>query len=92
MALAIGARTYKLPYGHRGQNQPCIHLRDNRCYLTSQNHGYAIDEKSLPRNWKVSFRNLNDQTIEGIEHASQPFFSVQFHPEAAPVQLIPFGC
>ncbi len=84
MALAIGARTFKLPYGHRGQNQPCIHLPDQRCYLTSQNHGYAIHEKSLPKNWKVSFRNLNDQTIEGIEHSSLPFFAVQFHPEASP--------
>lgn len=84
MALAIGARTFKLPYGHRGHNQPCVHLPDQRCYLTSQNHGYAIDEKSLPKEWRVSFRNLNDQTVEGIEHKSLPFFSVQFHPEAAP--------
>ncbi|MBI2742719.1 MAG: glutamine-hydrolyzing carbamoyl-phosphate synthase small subunit [Chlamydiales bacterium] len=84
MGLAIGARTYKLPYGHRGHNQPCIHVPDSRCYLTSQNHGYAVSEKSLPKGWKVSFRNLNDGTIEGIEHTSLPFFSVQFHPEASP--------
>lgn len=84
MGLAIGARTYKLRYGHRGHNQPCIYLPDSRCYLTSQNHGYAVDEKTLPKNWKVSFRNLNDGTVEGLEHATLPFFSVQFHPEASP--------
>lgn len=84
MALAIGAKTYKLRYGHRGQNQPCLHLPDKRCYLTSQNHGYAIDEKTLPKGWEVSFRNLNDETVEGIEHRSLPFFAVQFHPEATP--------
>ena len=83
-ALAIGAKTYKLSYGHRGHNQPCLHLADQRCYLTSQNHGYAIDEKTLPRDWRVSFRNLNDETVEGIEHLSLPFFAVQFHPEASP--------
>lgn len=84
MALAIGAKTYKMRFGHRGQNQPCLHIASNRAYLTSQNHGYAIDEKSLPKNWQVSFRNLNDQTVAGIEHNTLPFFSVQFHPEAAP--------
>lgn len=84
MALAIGAKTYKLPFGHRSHNQPCLHLSSNRSYLTSQNHGYAVDEKSLPSDWQVSFRNLNDQSVAGIEHRSLPFFSVQFHPEAAP--------
>ena len=84
MALSIGAKTFKLKYGHRGHNQPCIHLPTERCYLTSQNHGYAIDEKSLPKSWRVSFRNLNDESVEGIEHTSLPFFSVQFHPEASP--------
>ncbi len=84
VALSIGARTYKMRYGHRGHNQPCQHLADERCYLTSQNHGYAIDEKTLPKNWRVSFRNLNDGTVEGIEHHSLPFFAVQFHPEASP--------
>jgi carbamoyl-phosphate synthase small subunit len=84
MALAIGATTYKLPFGHRSQNQPCLYLPTNRCYLTSQNHGYAVDEASLPADWRVSFRNLNDQSVAGIEHQSLPFFSVQFHPEAAP--------
>ena len=84
MALAVGAKTYKLPFGHRAHNQPCIDLATNRCYLTSQNHSYAIDEATIPPDWKVTFKNLNDQSIEGIEHRTLPFFSVQFHPEAAP--------
>jgi carbamoyl-phosphate synthase small subunit len=84
LALAIGAKTYKLLYGHRGQNQPCVEIKSERCFLTSQNHGYAIDETSLPKGWRVSFRNLNDGSIEGIEHERLPFFAVQFHPEAAP--------
>lgn len=87
MALAAGAKTYKLPFGHRSQNQPCLDLQSNHCYLTSQNHGYAVDEKTLPHNWKVSFRNLNDNTVAGIEHKKLPFFSVQFHPEASPGPL-----
>lgn len=84
MALAAGAKTYKLPYGHRGHNQPCMELATKRCYITSQNHGYAISEKSLPKDWQVSFRNLNDGSVEGIQHKTKPFFSVQFHPEASP--------
>jgi carbamoyl-phosphate synthase small subunit len=84
MALSVGANTHKLRYGHRGQNQPCVDLSSERCYLTSQNHGYAVEEKSLPSDWQVSFRNLNDQSVEGIAHRTLPFFSVQFHPEAAP--------
>jgi carbamoyl-phosphate synthase small subunit len=84
MALAVGAKTYKLIFGHRSQNQPCIYLPTQRCYLTSQNHGYAVDEKTLPADWKILFRNLNDQSVAGIEHTEHPFFSVQFHPEAAP--------
>lgn len=84
MALAAGAKTYKLLFGHRGHNQPCMDLTNQRCYITSQNHGYAIDEKSLPKDWRVSFRNLNDKSVEGISHVKKPFFSVQFHPEACP--------
>ncbi len=84
MALAAGARTYKLPFGHRGHNQPCMDLPSKHCVITSQNHGYAIDAASLPAGWRVSFRNLNDDTVEGVEHTTKPFFSVQFHPEAAP--------
>lgn len=87
MALAAGAKTYKLPYGHRAQNQPCLDLSTNRCYLTSQNHSYAVDETTLPPGWRVLFRNLNDHSVEGIEHAKDPFFAVQFHPEAAPGPL-----
>ncbi len=84
MALAVGAKTYKLPFGHRSHNQPCLHVGTQRCYLTSQNHSYAVDDKTLPPDWKVAFRNLNDQSVEGIEHSELPFFAVQFHPEAAP--------
>jgi carbamoyl-phosphate synthase small subunit len=84
LALAIGAKTYKLPFGHRGQNQPCHSVENKKCFLTSQNHGYAIDEKTLPKEWKVTFYNLNDNSVEGIAHRSLPFFAVQFHPEAAP--------
>lgn len=84
MALAAGAKTYKLKFGHRGHNQPCLDETSGRCYITSQNHGYAIDEKSLPGGWKVLFRNLNDNSIEGIQHATKPFFAVQFHPESHP--------
>jgi len=84
MALAVGAETYKLPFGHRSHNQPCMNLSDQKCFLTSQNHSYAVDEKTLPQDWEVTFRNLNDQSVEGIAHQKLPFFAVQFHPEAAP--------
>lgn len=84
MALAAGAKTYKLKFGHRGHNQPCLELDKKRGFITSQNHGYAIDAKSLPREWRVTFKNLNDGSVEGIAHKSKPFFSVQFHPEACP--------
>ncbi len=87
LALSIGAKTFKLPFGHRGQNQPCEFLNSNRCYLTSQNHGYAIDETTLPKEWEVTFRNLNDASVEGIAHRSLPYFAVQFHPEASPGPL-----
>lgn len=82
LALAAGASTYKMKYGNRGMNQPAIDLRTGRCYITSQNHGYAVDAKSLPELWKPLFLNANDLTNEGIVHTSKPFFSVQFHPEA----------
>lgn len=84
MALAIGAKTYKLPFGHRAQNHPCIEEGTEKCFLTSQNHGFCIKEKSIPNDWQVMFRNLNDNTVQGIKHRSKPFFSVQFHPEEAP--------
>lgn len=84
MGLAAGAKTYKLPFGHRGHNQPAMETGTERCFVTSQNHGYALSEKSLPRGWRVAFKNLNDGSVEGIEHTSKPFYSVQFHPEACP--------
>ncbi len=84
LAIAVGAKTYKLPFGHRSHNQPCMDFATQRCYLTSQNHSYAVDEKTLPADWRVTFRNLNDESVEGIEHTELPYFAVQFHPEAAP--------
>lgn len=83
LALASGARTYKLKYGHRGQNQPCIE-NGGRCYITSQNHGFAVDERTLPGEWEAWFKNANDGSNEGIRHKKQPWRSVQFHPEASP--------
>ncbi|HOW26741.1 MAG TPA: glutamine-hydrolyzing carbamoyl-phosphate synthase small subunit [Bacteroidales bacterium] len=83
MALASGATTFKLKYGHRSHNQPVRMNRSNRCYITSQNHGYAIAMDSLPEDWEVIFTNLNDHTCEGIAHRGQPFLAVQFHPEAS---------
>lgn len=84
LALAIGAKTYKLKFGHRGQNHPCIDLEQKKALLTSQNHGYAIDEESLPKSWKVLMRSLNDNSVEGIAHKKLPYFAVQFHPESHP--------
>ena len=84
MALAAGGSTYRLKFGHRGHNQPCVDLASDHAVITSQNHGYAVDEQTLPPGWRVLFRNLNDDSIEGIEHAEKPFFAVQFHPEACP--------
>jgi carbamoyl-phosphate synthase small subunit len=89
MALAAGGDTYKLPYGHRGQNQPCIEMESGgkssgRCYITSQNHGYAVRNETLPKNWEPWFINANDGTIEGIRFLNGPFSAVQFHPEGCP--------
>jgi len=90
LALAAGADTYKLKFGHRGQNKPCVDLRSNRTYITSQNHGYGIEPKSLQgTGFKVWFSNVDDHTIEGIEHESKPIIAVQFHPEASPG---PYDC
>ena len=84
LALAAGANTYKLKYGHRGHNQPCNEAGTKRCYITSQNHGYAVDTETLPEDWREWFINDNDGTNEGIIHISKPFFAAQFHPEASP--------
>lgn len=84
LALAAGADTYKLKYGHRSLNQPCVKIGTKRCYITSQNHGFAVMEDTLPDDWQPWFRNVNDNTNEGIRHIIKPFFSVQFHPEANP--------
>ena len=84
LALAAGGDTYKLKFGHRGQNQPCIEVGTRRCYITSQNHGYAVNERTLGDDWVPWFFNANDGTNEGIRHRSNPFSSVQFHPEARP--------
>jgi carbamoyl-phosphate synthase small subunit len=84
LALAIGANTYKLKFGHRGHNQPCIETGTKRCYITSQNHGYAVNAETLPEDWREWFYNNNDGTNEGIIHISKPFFGTQFHPEASP--------
>lgn len=83
LALAAGANTYKLKYGHRSHNQPVLLKDTNKAYITSQNHGFAIDNSTLPGEWEPLFVNLNDQTNEGMKHKSKPFFSTQFHPEAS---------
>lgn len=84
LALAAGGNTYKLKFGHRSQNQPCVEVGTKRCYITSQNHGFAVDGRTLPDGWEPWFTNANDDTNEGIRHIAKPFKSVQFHPEAAP--------
>ena len=83
LARAAGASTFKLKYGHRSHNQPVRMADSNRCFITSQNHGYAVDDKTLGRDWEPWFVNMNDGTNEGIRHKSKPFCSVQFHPEAS---------
>jgi carbamoyl-phosphate synthase small subunit len=83
LSRAAGASTYKLKYGHRSHNQPVRMVGTNKCYITSQNHGFAVDDKTLPRDWEPWFINMNDGTNEGVRHKSKPFFSVQFHPEAS---------
>lgn len=84
LALAGGGNTYKLKFGHRAQNQPTIKVGSKRCYITTQNHGFAVDEKRMPEGFRRWFYNANDNTNEGMIHEKLPFFSVQFHPEASP--------
>jgi carbamoyl-phosphate synthase small subunit len=83
LSLACGAKTFKLKFGHRGANQPVMNLQNNVVEITSQNHGFAVDEESLPTALEVTHRNLNDNTIEGVRHRELPAFSVQYHPEAS---------
>lgn len=83
LSKAAGASTYKLKYGHRSHNQPVKEVGGNRCFVTSQNHGYAVDDSTLPSDWEPLYINMNDGTNEGIRHKSKPFFSAQFHPEAS---------
>ena len=83
LSKAAGASTYKLKYGHRSHNQPVRMSDTDRCFITSQNHGYAVDDSALEMGWETLFTNMNDGTNEGIRHESKPFFSCQFHPEAS---------
>lgn len=83
LGIASGATTYKLKYGHRSHNQPVIDVDTKRCYVTSQNHGFAVDHNLLKNEWQPYFLNLNDDTCEGIKHKSKPIFATQFHPEAS---------
>ena len=83
LARAGGAGTYKLKYGHRSHNQPVRMVGTDRCFITSQNHGFAVDDSTLGKDWEPLFVNMNDGTNEGIRHKSKPFFSAQFHPEAS---------
>jgi carbamoyl-phosphate synthase small subunit len=85
LTLAMGGDTYKLKYGHRSQNQPALDLKTNRCYITTQNHGYAIANESIKKTpLDAWFLNPNDKTVEGVKHKSKPVFAVQWHPEASP--------
>ncbi|MEE8142368.1 MAG: glutamine-hydrolyzing carbamoyl-phosphate synthase small subunit [Planctomycetota bacterium] len=84
VGLAAGCDTYKLKFGHRSQNQPCQEVGTQRCFITSQNHGFAINGQTLPQEWQEWFVNTNDGTNEGIRHRQKPFRTVQFHPEATP--------
>jgi len=84
LGQALGGRTFKLKFGHRGGNQPVKDLETGRVEITSQNHGFAVDAESLPRDVSVNRINLNDQTVEGLRHKQKPIFCVQYHPEASP--------
>jgi carbamoyl-phosphate synthase small subunit len=84
LGQAFGGRTFKLKFGHRGANQPVKDLASGRVEITSQNHGFAVDPKSLPAEIEVNRINLNDGTVEGMRHRKLPVFCVQYHPEAAP--------
>jgi carbamoyl-phosphate synthase small subunit len=90
LALAGGAKTHKLKFGHRGQNKTCKDLDSNHSFITSQNHGYGVELESLVHtDFKLWFQNIDDNTVEGIKHKEKPIIAVQFHPEASPG---PFDC
>jgi carbamoyl-phosphate synthase small subunit len=84
LGQAFGGRTFKLKFGHRGANQPVLDLTTNRIEITAQNHGFAVEEGSLPPEVEVTHRHLSDDTVEGIRHRALPIFSIQHHPEASP--------
>ena len=83
LSKAAGATTYKWKYGHRSHTQPVRRVGSDQCFVTSQNHGFAVDSSTLSADWEPLFVNMNDGTNEGIRHKSKPFFSAQFHPEAS---------
>jgi len=83
LSLSAGAKIFKMKYGHRSHNQPVLQVGTDKCFITSQNHGFAVDDTKLNENWEPYFTNLNDGTCEGIKHKTNPFFSTQFHPEAS---------
>jgi carbamoyl-phosphate synthase small subunit len=90
LALAAGAKTKKLKFGHRGQNKSCINLESNHSFITSQNHGYGVELESLNNTeFELWFQNIDDKSVEGIKHKKKPIIAVQFHPEASPG---PFDC
>jgi carbamoyl-phosphate synthase small subunit len=84
LALALGAKTYKMKFGHHGGNHPVLEVDTGKVSITSQNHGFAVDEASMPKDLRVTHINLNDRTVEGFQHKELPIFSVQYHPEASP--------
>jgi carbamoyl-phosphate synthase small subunit len=84
LGLAVGGKTYKLKFGHRGANHPVKELQSGKVEITSQNHGFAVDPDSLPSDVTVTHTNLYDGTVEGFRHLTKPIFSVQYHPEASP--------
>ena len=81
LSVALGCQTFKMKYGNRGHNQPCIYVGSDQCFITSQNHGYAVKDSDLPSGWSTLFTNANDKTNEGLIHDTRPIFTVQFHPE-----------
>jgi carbamoyl-phosphate synthase small subunit len=83
LGLACGAKTFKLKFGHRGANQPVLNVLNGRVEITAQNHGFAVEEQTLPAHLEITHRNLNDNTVAGMRHRQLPAFSVQYHPEAS---------